>query len=673
MPKPQLSRIDGQLDRSFPAQIRVLERADSAAGDGAPPAQGNVRLELSFSSDAPYLRTSWFDDPWVEILGHSDGECDLTRLNAGAAVMVNHDRYLQAGSPMAMVGATDRAWIENGKAYVELTMSRRDGLEGLLLDIADGLVRNVSVGYRILERKLIKSYNGKQPDEYRVTRWLPMEVSLVDIPADATVGIGRSAEDRPRYRVVELPESGEQLEKTMPDEQRVAGVPTTPVTPSADNVVAIDQARAAGAQAERERAADIRRLVRQARLSEDFAQRLVEEGVSVDVAGRQILAELARADEAVQTRTANAPRIETVIDETDTRRDAMSAAIVSRANPSIALPDASRRYRGMTLIDMARASIEAAGGRTEGLSRREIAVAALNLDRTHVRAMSTSDFPEILASTVNRTLRQAYMAAPRTFTGWARRSTAPDFRQVARTQLSEMSSMQAVNEGGEYKMLKMGDSAEKYSLGKYGGIIPLTWEALVNDDLSAFDRLPRAIAEEAAATEGDIVYGILSANAALSDTVALFHSTHANLAGSGTAISDTSLGVGRAAMRKQTGPQGRYLNIAPQYLIVGPDKEVEAAKYTSASFVAAKSSDINPNFNTSLEVIVEPRVSGNTWYLSAAPGRIDTVEYAYLEGEDGVYTEQRVGFEVDGLQVKARLAFAAKAIDHRGLYKNPGA
>ena len=103
-------------------------------------------------------------------------------------------------------------------------------------------------GYRILERKLIKSYNGKQPDEYRVTRWLPMEVSLVDIPADATVGIGRSAEDRPRYRVVELPESGEQLEKTMPDEQRVAGVPTTPVTPSADNVVAIDQARAAGAQ-----------------------------------------------------------------------------------------------------------------------------------------------------------------------------------------------------------------------------------------------------------------------------------------------------------------------------------------------------------------------------------------------------------------------------------------
>lgn len=670
MKKSKTSRIDGQLDRSFPAEIRVLSRADGES-DGQP--AGNVRLQLTFSSETPVLRSSWFDEPWVEVLGHADGECDLSRLNGGAPVMCNHDRRLQAGSPLAMVGATDRAWIENGKGSVELTMSRREGLQGLLQDIDDGLVRNVSVGYRILERKLVKSYNGKQPDEYRVTRWMPVEVSLVDIPADAAVGIGRSAEDGPRYRVVELPEPGEQLERTMDEDQRAAGAPATTQPSPTTNVVAIDQARAEGAQAERERITEIRRLVRQARLDDAFAERMVTAGLSVDAAGRQILDELARADDAVQTRSANATRVETVCDETDVRRVAMVDALITRANPSVPLSEGGRRYRGAALIDMARACIEAAGGRTEGLSRREIAVAALNLDRTHVRSMSTSDFPEILASTVNRTLRQAYQMAPRTFTGWARRSTAPDFRQVARTQLSEMSALQPVNEGGEYKNVKMGDGAEKYSLAKYGGIIALTWESIINDDLAAFDRIPRAIAEEAAATEGDIVYGILAANAALADSVALFHATHGNLAGSGTAISDTSLGVGRAAMRKQTGPQGRYLNIAPQFLIVGPDKEVEAAKYTSASFVAAKSSDINPNFNTSLEVIIDPRVSGNTWYLSAAPARVDTVEYAYLEGEDGIYTEQRAGFEVDGLQVKARLAFAAKAIDYRGLYKNPGA
>jgi hypothetical protein len=336
----------------------------------------------------------------------------------------------------------------------------------------------------------------------------------------------------------------------------------------------------------------------------------------------------------------------------------------------------ARSYRGMQLIDLARRSVAAAGGNADGLSRREIALAALNLDRdAQVRAgmHGTSDFPNVLASTVNRSLRAAYQVAPRTFTGWARRSTAPDFRQKAVTQLSELSKFQKVSESGEYKFLTFGDGAEKYSLSKYGGIIALTWEALVNDDMSAFDRLPTMIAEEAAGTEGDIVYGILNANANLSDGVPLFAAGHNNLAAAGTAISVASLSAGRAAMRKQTGPQGRVLNLAPDFLIVGPDKELEANQFTSVQYVAAKGLDINPAFNTSLEVVVEHRVPGNAWHLSASPARVDTIEYAYLEGEEGLFTERKEGFEVDGLLIKARHVFAACGIDYRGMYRNPGA
>lgn len=677
--KSTLSRIDGQLSRGFPAEIRILER--DAGADGSAERADNVRLQLSFSSELPYLRTSWWDDPWIEVLGHKDGEIDLSRLNSGAVVMANHRHDLQVGSPLAMIGAIDRAWVENGRGYAELTMSRRDGLQGLLQDIEDGLVRLVSVGYQILERKLVKSTNGKAPDEYRVTRWLPMEISLVDVPADATVGIGRSAEDAPRYRVVDLPEQGATGEPRMDNdlEQSGEGAPSQPAGAAAATVVKIDEARAEGARAERERSAEIRKLARAAGLDDAYTEGLVARGLDVAMSSREMLIERSRIDQATPTRSAHVPSgytaVETLSDESDVRREAMSSALESRANPAAKPADAGRQYRGMTLVDMARECIEAAGGKTRGLSRREIAVIALNLDRTSAatRAMGTSDFPNILASTVNRTLRQRYELAPRTFTGWARMATAADFRQIARTQLSEMSKLQQVNESGEYKLMSFGDSAEKYSLAKYGGIIPITWESVINDDLSAFDRIPQAIAEEVAATEGDIVYGILTANANMSDGTALFHSNHGNLAGSGTAISDTSLGVGRAAMRKQTGPQGRVLNIAPQFLIVGPDKELEAAKYTSAQFVAAKSSDVNPNFNTSLDVVCDARLTGNQWYLSAEPGRIDTVEFAYLEGENGPYTEQRVGFEVDGLEVKVRLAFAAKAIDWRGLYKNAGA
>jgi hypothetical protein len=78
-------------------------------------------------------------------------------------------------------------------------------------------------------------------------------------------------------------------------------------------------------------------------------------------------------------------------------------------------------------------------------------------------------------------------------------------------------------------------------------------------------------------------------------------------------------------------------------------------------------------FKGSLEAIVEARLSGNAWYLFADPATIDTFEYAYLEGEEGLYTESRLGFHVDGIEIKGRLDFAAKAIDWRGMSMNPGA
>ena len=471
------------------------------------------------------------------------------------------------------------------------------------------------------------------------------------------------------------PASADQTTRSAPQ------APQPAAAPDAD-----EAARQAGMQAERTRQADIRSAVQAARSTlgadaDALAQRLIDGGVGVDEARREVLEQLSQRSAATATR--GQAQIRTERDEVETTRTRMVDAIALRAQPGRTRlgetaidAEGARAFRGMDLIDMARRSIALAGGNSDGLSRREIALAALNLDNDARRAAGmhgSSDFPSILATTVNRSLRAAYAQAPRTFTGWARRSSNKDFREKAVTQLSELGKFQKTNEGGEYKYLTFGDSAEKYSLAKYGGIIAITWEALVNDDMSAFDRLPLMIAEEAAATEGDIVYGILTANAALADTVALFHAIHNNLAGAGGAINLTTLGAARAAMRKQTGPQGRVLNLEPAFLIVGPDKEMEAYQYTSAQFVAAKNVDINPASNTQLEVVVDSRITGNLWHLSANPGRVDTVEYAYLEGEEGLFTERKEGFEVDGLLIKARHVFAAKAIDHRGLYRNPGA
>ena len=152
---------------------------------------GNMVLSFSFSSEEPYLRYDDNDEPWIEILGHDDGEVDLSRLQGGAPVFINHGDSLTSDHPMRTVGTTTRAWLEGGKGRVEVKMSRRDSLKPVLQDIRDGILPNVSVGYKIMEKERT-GVDDNDTDIYRVTNWMPFEVTLADVPADATVGIGRS-------------------------------------------------------------------------------------------------------------------------------------------------------------------------------------------------------------------------------------------------------------------------------------------------------------------------------------------------------------------------------------------------------------------------------------------------------------------------------------------------
>jgi hypothetical protein len=127
-------------------------------------------------------------------------------------------------------------------------------------------------------------------------------------------------------------------------------------------------------------------------------------------------------------------------------------------------------------------------------------------------------------------------------------------------------------------------------------------------------------------------------------------------------------------MRTQKAPKGRFTSATPATLVVGPLREQQANQYTSPNFTANQAGNINPEYNRSLSVTVEPRIGDYSWFLAADPNAqpIDTIEYAYLAGHEGVQIEQRQGFEIDGMEVKARLVFGAKAIDWRALYKNPG-
>lgn len=446
--------------------------------------------------------------------------------------------------------------------------------------------------------------------------------------------------------------------------------PTPAPTPTQPQNVG-DQVAAALA-AERARASTIRNEVARSRLPVTFADTLVNEGLSIEAARTRIIDEIAT----------NAPNIMNYAPATipaaqfAARAEAMSIAIANRANPRNELTDDARHFAGRRLIVLARDFLDASGVSTRNMGDVEVAKAVFQYrGPANAGQHTTSDFPSLMGTTVGRTLRRAYELAPKTFPAFCRQTSVPDFRPVSRIALSDISPMQAVAEGAEYQYATVGDSAEQYAVGKWGTIISLTWETIINDDLNAFDRLPMAMGQEAAQVESDVVYAILLSNPLMSDGVALFHATHGNLAGAGAAIGINSLSAGRTAMRTQKAPKGRFTSATPSTLIVGPLKEQEANQFTSPNYVATTNATINPEYNRSLSVTVEPRITDLSWFLSADPNSqpIDTIEYAYLAGHEGVQIDQRQGFEIDGVDIKARLVFGAKAIDYRAMYKNPGA
>lgn len=135
-------------------------------------------VTLAFSSEYEVERYDW-----VEILGHGPGECDLGRLIDGGAYLCDHNWSDQRGVIL-------EAWTENNRNFAKVKISRNPLGEQLLVDMQDGIRTHVSVGYRIHEAVLEKRENGKE--YYRITKWTPLEISSVSVPADPTVGLGRS-------------------------------------------------------------------------------------------------------------------------------------------------------------------------------------------------------------------------------------------------------------------------------------------------------------------------------------------------------------------------------------------------------------------------------------------------------------------------------------------------
>lgn len=150
---------------------------------------------LSFSSEAPVIRSSWLFGQWTEILRHEPGAMMMERLNNLGILLYQHQSY----SP---IGPVQKAWLDESARMGRATVKFDDDMESdkVFQKVKSGTLRGVSVGYRVLEDDWEVVKDGKKSSCGRFTgpceianRWMPYEISIVSIPADATVGVGRAA------------------------------------------------------------------------------------------------------------------------------------------------------------------------------------------------------------------------------------------------------------------------------------------------------------------------------------------------------------------------------------------------------------------------------------------------------------------------------------------------
>ncbi|MBL4542032.1 MAG: HK97 family phage prohead protease [Rhodobacteraceae bacterium] len=679
-------------------ELPAFRRSAELAPNSIDPETRSV--EVIWSTGARVRRAALFGEPHDEELSMAPEHVRLERLNAGAPFLKVHEAHdLDAVIGSVVPGS---ARIENGQGIARIRLSERNAVGDIWRDIEAGHIRAVSIGYQV-HRFEISKPDG-QRELWRAVDWTPFEISAVPVGADPAAGFRAKGEHHdcvlhrrdaptsegasPMTEQTQTPASDAATPATTqptdpvetedtpmtepksaaPDPKVAASEtriqPKTQATPAPDTEAVATRAR----EAERDRVSTIYDLAGRLNLERGFAEDLVKRGVSVDESRRLILDQVAAKSD--ETRTFSHVSVPLGgRDERITRRDAVANALLHRYSPTLfQLEDAARQYRGMTLLELARESLGNAGVNTRGLSRDEVATRALH---------STSDFPEILSAVTNKTLRQAYDAYPRTFMLFCRQVLATDFKSMHRVQLGEAPQLLEVGESGEFKRGTLGESKESYKVKTYGRVVAITRQTLINDDLDAFTRIPAMYGNSIAQLESDVVWGIITANPAMADGNALFHATHKNLAGTGAALDVGSVGAARAAMAKQTGLDKKtVLNVRPAFLIVPASLELKAEQLVAQNLVPAATSSVVPQSIRTLAPISEPRLdaaSETAWYLAASPNQIDTIEYAYLEGQQGAYIETRNGFDVDGVEIKCRLDFGAKAIDWRGLYKNPGA
>jgi hypothetical protein len=620
---------------------------------------------------------------------------------------------------------------ESQSAYAKL-------VEGHLTDFSI-----TAIPHEVLEVRPGQSYTTSTGEVIQgpadiVTRWTPIDASLVACGADEMSTVRRSYEipttekrtmDEAllgQLKELGLPdgmtdpnqvlawvvgkigapaEEAAPVENNMDEEQEPiakaeeAPAPTEEEKPAVATEEEIKNAVSRALKADHARRREIQAACKAVGIERAIADQLCEEGISVDVARARILERMATTPLG-QSADVN---IRVTASEEDKFYGAARDGLLLRAQKSAGVKrslidgskpaDGAEDFRYQSLSRIAESFARQMGAPVERMAPKDIALVAmghaptlnrLRIQRSDSAYHTTGSFANLLLDAANKTLLAGYEEVPVTWDMWARTaSSVPDFKNINRIRFSESPDLEMVPELGDYKEGTMSDSKESYKVEKFGKMFSVSWETVINDDLDAISRIPAMQGAAARRTQNRKVYEVLTSNPTMGDGNPLFSSSHTsgdNTSGAAAAPSVTTLNAAFVKMRLQKGLNATVtLNLSPKYLIVPVAYEATAMElFSSISYNAANNNEGVKNIygaggQRNLTLISDPVLdasSSTTWYLAADTSQIDTIELAFLQGEESPVLENEWDFDKDAYRYKIRQTFGVKAIDWRGLYKN---
>jgi hypothetical protein len=626
-------------------------------------------------------------------------------------------------------GSIRNITIEDGQLVGVAEFASDEESQVVATRYAEGHLNDFSIDAVILERQQIpegKTYTTKRgvviegPAEI-VTQWEPHNASICATGADPNSTVRRSYDQKAKramdaalmaklhtlglpegvtdpaeiiaFLADKMPEPEVEVELMADEEKKVENAYSEEDKKIMNMEEAVKEEVARQIALEQLRRKTIYADVKLAKLERAFAEQLIDEGVSIEIARERIIRKMA-TQPVGQSVDNNTSHVSVTESSDDKLAAAMSSGLVQRAfkNARIkakaeAAPGAED-FANLNLRKLAAHCVQRMGIKTDRMTDAEIARVAMgspgaaNKYRIQRDAYhTTGSFPNLLLDAANKTLRQAYEEAPYTWSLWARQAASvEDFKNINRISLGESPNLEMVPEGNDYPEKSVSDAKTSYKIEKYGAIFTISWETVINDDLDAISRIPAMHGNAARRVQNKTVYDVLFANPTMSDGQSLFSASHAsgrNTNSTTAALNVTLLNEMFSFMMLQKGQSSdAILNITPRYLLVPAALSATALELVNSQSYAQTGGNegvINiygVNGQRPLTVVVEPLIDGHdngAYYLAADPAQIDTVELTFLNGEEAPVLESDLHFETDTYRYKVRQTFGAAAIDWRGL------